>query len=83
MRSTSAIGNRIGVHSNGGILFLWVAPVAVGIAAIFGLFAPGSALMIEGILWLVIGKMVIGGAADHPRQAATTADTKTEPKACS
>jgi hypothetical protein len=99
-----AIGSD--VHSNGGILFLWVAPVAVGIAAlvahrvarwksiwvigagvldsrIFGLFAPGSALMIEGILWLVIGKMVIGGAADQPQQAATTADTKTEPKACS
>ena len=66
------------VHSNGGALFLWLAPIALGIAAlaahrisrrksiwsilvgllglrIFGLFAPGTALMIEGLIWLVLG----------------------------
>lgn len=68
-------------HSNGGFLFLWIAPIAIGVEAlfggrisrwksiwvifvgllgprIFGLFAPGVALMIEGVIWLALGYIV-------------------------
>ncbi len=68
-------------HSNGGLLFLWLAPIAIGVAAllahrisrwksiwaiivgllgtrIFGLLAPGTALIIEGVIWLVLGYIV-------------------------
>lgn len=68
-------------HSNGGILFLSLAPVALGIAsllghrisrrqsawpiivgllalAIFGLFPPGIALIIEGAVWMAFGYVV-------------------------
>jgi hypothetical protein len=68
-------------HSNGGLLFLSLAPVAIGVAAllthrisrwksiwaiivglldtrIFGLFVPGTALIIEGVSWLVLGYIV-------------------------
>jgi hypothetical protein len=68
-------------HSNGGFLFLWIAPIAIGGEAlfarrisrwksmwvifvgligprIFGLFAPGVALMIEGVIWLALGYIV-------------------------
>lgn len=76
------------MHSNGGALFLWFAPIALGIAAllahrisrwksiwaiivgllgsrIFGLLAPGLALVVEGLIWLVFGCIVYnfrGGA---------------------
>jgi hypothetical protein len=89
-----AIGSD--AHTNGGILFLCVAPIAIGIAAlvahriarwksawviatglldsqIFGLLAPGAALMIEGVLWLVVGRMVV--AADRPAAKAPGRDT--------
>src|SRR5262249_6181589 len=75
-------------HSNGGFLFLWIAPIAIGGEAllahrvsrwksiwvifvgllgpwIFGLFAPGVALVIEGVIWLALGSIVYisrGGA---------------------
>jgi len=68
-------------HSNGGFLFLWIAPIAIGGEAllahqvsrwksmwvifvgllgprIFGLFAPGVALVIEGVIWLALGYIV-------------------------
>jgi hypothetical protein len=73
-------------HSNGAALFLWLAPLALGIAAwftrrvgrwqaawvaaaglvgsqLFGLFTPGVALIVEGILWLGLGATVYRSAA--------------------
>jgi len=68
-------------HSNGGFLFLWIVPIAIGVEAlfarriprwksiwvifvgllgprIFGLFAPGVAMVIEGVIWLALGYIV-------------------------
>ena len=68
-------------HRNGGFLFLWIAPIAIGAEAflarrisrwksiwvifvgllgprIFGLFSPGVAMAIEGVIWLALGYIV-------------------------
>jgi len=82
-------GHPIGsdIHSNGGAFFLWLAPIALGIAGlstsriprwqslwpiiiglvglrIFGLLAPGVALIVEGFIWLVFGYIVYVHSGD-------------------
>jgi hypothetical protein len=83
------IGNRaLGSdgHSNGGALFLWLTPLALGIGAwfaqrvgrwqaawvtltgllgarLFGMFPPGIALIVEGVLWLGVGVIIYRSAA--------------------
>ena len=85
------------IHSNGGAFFLWLAPIALGIAGlfahrisrwqsiwpiimglvgfrIFGLFAPGVALIVEGFIWLVFGYIVYAHSG-----AARTVDPEPSP----
>jgi hypothetical protein len=90
------LGNRpIGsdAHTNGGMLFLWLLPIAVGTAALlprriprwqaiwvilvgligsglFGLFSLGLALITEGVLWVVLGLIVVNAAGNQPLHMA-------------